>query len=135
MLVGGALVALGIGALVETGIDTPLSEPIEPVLGWNHTPLLGILEIAAGALLVLFSLRPGGRWMVALVGAALVAGGIMVAAETDWTVDELGAEQGFAWVPIVAGAVALLAALLTPRRYQRASGVPVVDEDRRATVH
>ena len=38
----------------------------------------------------------------------------MILAEMDWTVDELGAEQGFGWVPICVGAVAVLAAILTP---------------------
>ena len=126
LLTGAGLIALGVVALVQTGVDTPLSEPVEPVMGWDHTPWLGIFEIAAGALLVLFSLRPGGRWLVALVGAALIAGGVLILGEIDWTVDELKAEESFGWVPIVAGGIAILAALLTPRRYQRVTGTPVV---------
>ena len=124
ILVGAALVALGVVALIRTGIDAPLNQPVEDVMGYSHTPWLGILEVASGALLILFSLRPGGRWLVALVGLALIVGGIMIAAELDWTVDELGAESGYAWIPIIAGVVAVLAALLTPRRYQRMTGIP-----------
>ena len=124
ILVGAALVAYGVVALITTGLDTPLNQPVEDVMGYAHTPWLGILEVASGALLILFSLRPGGRWLVALVGLALIVGGIMIAAELDWTVDELGAESGYAWIPIVAGGVAVLAALLTPRRYQRMTGIP-----------
>jgi hypothetical protein len=125
LITGGALIALGVVALVKTGVDSPLSQPVEPILGWDHTPLLGIVEVVAGALLVLFSLRPGGRWIVALVGIALVVGGVLILGELDWIVDEFGAEQGFAWVPIVAGLVAILASLLTPRRHQRVTGVPI----------
>ena len=128
MIAGAALVALGVTALVQTGVDTPLSEPVEPVLGWDHTPLLGIIEIAAGALLIVFALRPGGRWLVAIVGAALIVGGGLILAEMDWAVDELGAEQEFGWVAIAAGAVAVLAAILTPRRYQRMTGTPVTEQ-------
>ena len=124
ILVGAALVAYGVVALITTGLDTPLNQPVEEVMGYAHTPWLGILEVASGALLILFSLRPGGRWLVALVGLALIVGGIMIAAELDWTVEELGAESGYAWIPIVAGGVAVLAALLTPRRYQRMTGIP-----------
>ncbi len=124
ILVGAALVAYGVVALITTGLDTPLNQPVEDVMGYAHTPWLGILEVASGALLILFSLRPGGRWLVALVGLALIVGGIMIAAELDWTVEELGAESGYAWIPIVAGGVAVLAALLTPRRYQRMTGIP-----------
>lgn len=127
LLAGAALVALGVYALVSTGVDTPLNQPVESVLGWNHTPMLGIVEIGSGALLVLLSLRPGGRWLVGLIGVALIGGGILILGELDWTIDELGAEQGYAWVPIIAGAVAVLGSLLTPRRHQRMTGVPVVD--------
>lgn len=124
MLVGAALVVLGIFALIATGLETPLDQPVEEVLGYGHTPLLGIIEVVAGALLVIFSLRPGGRWIVALVGLALILGGLLVFAELDWTVEELGAERNYAWIPIVAGAVALVSSLITPRRYQRMTGVP-----------
>ena len=124
MLIGAALVVLGVFALIETGIDTPLDEPIEQVMGYDHTPLLGIIEVGAGALLILFALRPGGRWFVAVLGLALVLGGLLVLAEIDWTVDKLGAESSYAWIPIVAGLAVLLSSLLTPRRHQRMTGVP-----------
>ena len=63
ILVGAALVAYGVVALITTGLDTPLNQPVEEVMGYAHTPWLGILEVASGALLILFSLRPGvGGW-------------------------------------------------------------------------
>lgn len=125
-VIGGLLVALGVIALIATGLDTPLDQPVEDVLGWNHTPLLGLAEVGAGALLVLFSLRPGGRWFVAVIGVALVVAGVVMAGEADWTVENLGAEQGFGWLTAVVGAVVILAALITPRRHQTVTGVPVV---------
>ena len=124
LLIGAALVVLGVFALIETGIDTPLDQPVEQVMGYDHTPLLGIIEVGAGALLILFSLRPGGRWFAAVLGLALVLGGLLVLAEIDWTVDNLGAESSYAWIPIVAGLAVLLSSLLTPRRHQRMTGVP-----------
>jgi hypothetical protein len=124
MLVGAALIVLGVFALVATGIDTPLDQPVEAVMGYDHTPLLGILEVAAGALLVVFSLRPGGRWLVALVGVALVLGGLLILGELDWAVDELAAEQSYGWIPIGAGLLAIFSSLITPRRHQRMTGVP-----------
>jgi hypothetical protein len=127
MLVGAALIVLGVFALIATGLDTPLDQPVESVMGYDHTPMLGILEVAAGALLVVFSLRPGGRWLVAIVGLALVVGGLLILGELDWTVENLAAEQGYAWIPIGAGLIALLAAMLTPRRHQRMTGVPTHD--------
>ena len=124
VLVGAALIVLGVFALVATGVDTPLDQPVEEVMGYDHTPWLGIFEVGAGALLVLFSLRPGGRWLVAIVGLALVVGGLLILAELDWAVENLAVEQGYAWIPIAAGLIAILAALFTPRRHQRMTGVP-----------
>jgi hypothetical protein len=119
LLVGAALTALGIIALVQTGIDRPLNEPVEDVFGFGHAPWLGIGEVVAGVLLVLAAVRPGGRWLSALVGAGLVVVGVMIVAEMDWTAEHLGTEQSFGWIPIVAGALALLGAMMTPRRHQR----------------
>ena len=124
MLVGGALVVLGVFAVIETGVDTPLNQPVEDVLGYAHTPLLGIVEIGVGALLVLLSLRPGGRWFAAVLGLGLVLAGLLVLAELDWAVEELGVESVYAWIPIVAGLAVIVAALLTPRRHQRMTGIP-----------
>lgn len=126
-VIGGLLLAMGIIALIRTGIDRPLDQPVEDILGWDHTPLLGLFEVGAGALLVLFALRPGGRWFIGLIGLALVAAGVLIASENDWTVDNLRAEQGYGWLVALAGAIAALAALITPRRRQRFTGV-VVDE-------
>ena len=128
MRAGAALVAIGVATLVRTGVDSPLNEPVEPVLGWDHTPMLGIIEIVGGALLVVFAVRPGGRWLVGIIGAALLVGGGMILAEMDWTVEQLGAEESFGWVLVAAGAVAVLASVVTPRRYQRVTGIPVTEQ-------
>ena len=126
MVVGAALVVLGVFALIETGVETPLDQPVEDVLGYAHTPLLGIFEIGVGAVLVLLSLRPGGRWFVAVLGLGLVLAGLLVLGELDWAGEKLGADSAYAWIPITAGVAVIAAALLTPRRHQRMTGVPTV---------
>ncbi len=128
MLVGLALTAWGIIALVATGIDTPLDQPVEEVFGFDHTPWMGIGEVAAGVLLILAALRPQGRWLTGLVGVALIAAGAMILAEMDWAIEELSTEQSFGWIPIIAGALALLGTVLTPPRHQRVTETHVVDE-------
>jgi hypothetical protein len=123
-LAGITSLALGIFALVRTGVETPLDEPVESVLGWDHTAQLALIEIGVGVLLLLSSLRAGARWFGGLVGLAVIAGGILIVGQFDddvdqWIVDELGAERGFGWLAIGLGAVAVLGALIPRVRRTR----------------
>lgn len=116
---GIASVVLGVIAVVRTGLDGALSEPVETVLWWDHSALLGLVEIGAGALLILAALHPLLRWLGGLVGIAAIVGGIVVLADAEWAVDDLGTERDFGWVPIVLGAAAVLGALIPRVRHTR----------------
>ena len=69
VLAGAASLALGIAAVIATGLDGPLSEPVDEVLGWNHTALLGIIEMAAGVVMILSGLRAGAAGSAASSGS------------------------------------------------------------------
>jgi hypothetical protein len=112
VLAGVASLALGIVAIARTGLDGSLSEPVKPVLGWDHTALLGLFEIGAGVLMILGGLRAGARWFGGLVGLAVIVGGVLILGRLDWTVTRLGAERDFGWVAIVIGAVAVIGAAI-----------------------
>jgi hypothetical protein len=118
VLAGVASLALGIVAVVRTGLDGSLSQPVKPVLGWDHTALLGLFEIGAGVLMILGGLRAGFRWFGGLVGLAVIVGGVLILGRLDWTVTRLGAERNFGWVAIVIGAVAVIGAAI-PRIRRR----------------
>lgn len=119
LLAGAAALVLGIIAVVRTGIDDSLSDPVETVLWWDHTALLGLFEIGAGALMILGALHPAMRWLGGLVGLAAIVGGVLILAEVDWTMNELGATRDFGWVPIVIGAVAVIGAAIPRVRRTR----------------
>ncbi len=122
VLAGAAALALGVVAVARTGLEAPLSEPVEPVLGWDHTALLGLIEIGAGALMILSGLRAGARWIGGLVGIAAIVGGALILGRFDWAMTELGAERDFGWVAIAIGAVAVVgAAIPRVRRTRRVS--------------
>ena len=118
VLAGAASLALGIAAVAATGLDGPLSQPVDEVLGWNHTALLGIIEIGAGVVMILSGLRAGARWLGGLVGLAAIVGGALILGRLDWTMNELGAERDFGWVAIAIGAVAVIGAAI-PRVRRR----------------
>jgi hypothetical protein len=65
--VGGvALIAFGVFAVARAGLDSPLSDPQVQVLGLQHTAAIGLVELAVGAVLILFALNPRRapvRWL------------------------------------------------------------------------
>jgi hypothetical protein len=127
VLAGAASLALGIVAVARTGLDGPLSQPVEPVLGWDHTALLGLIEIGAGVVMVLAGLRAATRWIGGLVGIAAIVGGALVLGRLDWTMNELGAERQFGWVAIVIGAVAVVGAFVPRVRRTRRTVASTID--------
>ncbi len=112
LVAGAASLALGIVAVARAGLDGPLSQPVVEVLGWKHTALLGLIEIGAGAVMILSALRAGARWIGGLVGIAAIVGGALIVGQLDWTTTRLGTEQDFGWVAIGIGAVAVVGALI-----------------------
>jgi lysylphosphatidylglycerol synthetase-like protein (DUF2156 family) len=115
---GIALIVFGAVALVRTGVNSTWYEPVEQVLGMDHTPLLGAVEIGAGVLLVLAGIA-GARMLAALVAAAIGVGATIVAIEPDVANPELAMERDWAIALAIAGF--LVAFVLVASRERRRS--------------
>jgi lysylphosphatidylglycerol synthetase-like protein (DUF2156 family) len=115
---GIALIVFGAVALVRTGVNSTWYEPVEQVLGMDHTPLLGAVEIGAGVLLVLAGMA-GARMFAALVAAAIGVGATIVAIEPDVANPELAIERDWAIALAIAGF--LVAFVLVASRERRRS--------------
>jgi lysylphosphatidylglycerol synthetase-like protein (DUF2156 family) len=113
---GIALIVFGVLALVRTGVNSTWYEPVEQVLGMDHTPLLGAVEIGAGVLLVLAGLT-GARMFAALVAAAIGVAATIVAIEPDVANPEFAIERDWAIALAVGGFV--LAFILVASRERR----------------
>jgi hypothetical protein len=109
---GLALVVIGVVALTRAGTSGPMDQPVVSVAGFDHTAVLGIVEIVAGGLMALAAaMRSRGALLVVsmLVGAAA----IVAAIEPTIGGDSTAIEPAFAVIVAVgAGLVALLAAIL-----------------------
>jgi len=111
--IGGlALVVIGVVALTRAGTASPLDRPVVSVAGFNHTAVLGIVEIVAGGLMLLAaaSRSRGALFLISLIicGAAIAA-----AIEPSIGGDSTAIESSFAVIVAVgAGIVALLAMML-----------------------
>ena len=132
LLVGVAFIAVGVLALIRTGIDGSLETPVEEVLGYSHTAWLGLAEIGLGLVLVLAGTGAWGRPLSVVLGAAMIVAGVLVLAEPSEMPEELGLEEGFGWPLVLAGALVALAALVLPvwRSHQvKRDGDPVDRRD------
>jgi len=118
LVVGIGFTVLGIVAVAQTGFDADdLYTPVERVAGLPHSPLLGLIEIGFGVLMIAAAVVPGGaRTLMAFLGAAAVAFGIVTLADAaqDDLNEWLGVTDRSGWFYIIVGAVTLLAAFLSP---------------------
>jgi hypothetical protein len=135
-VVGVCAIALGVWALVKTGVNTDhIFTPTKDVLGLPHTPTLALGEIAFGVvLLVAAAFGRFGTFLIALAGAASFAFGVIVVSDSwsgrvhRWT----AAEHDSGWVFIGVGAVLVLAAVLPPlvsNHRARTSARPTIERE------
>lgn len=116
---GVALVVIGTLALARTGIDRSWYQPVDQVLGMDHTALLGAVEVGVGVVLVLAGLA-GARMLAALVALAVGTTATVVAIEPDVVDRELAIEQDWATVLAIAGfALAAVLIVSRERRHER----------------
>jgi hypothetical protein len=139
-VVGLCAVALGVWALIKTGVNTDhIFTPTKDVLGLPHTPTLALGEIVFGILLlVAAALGRFGTFLIALAGAALFAFGVIVVSDSwsgrvhRWT----AADHDSGWVFVGIGAVLVLAAILpllvSTRRVQTSERPPIERQPARA---
>ena len=123
LLAGAASLVFGVGAVMLGGLAGSVTEPVVQVLTYDHTPLLGLIEVGAGVVLVTCAFVPGGRWIAGPVGVAAIVGGALIVVELDWIQRNLAAEKRFGWVAIAIGAVAYLGAMVPARRPRSSSSV------------
>lgn len=128
-LIGLFLVILGGVALARTGLGS-LTSPTETVLGFAHTPLMGIIDVAAG-LFFLGAAASSARGSLIGLGLAAVAFGAIVAIEPDAFDQSLGGGRELGVLYVIVGAVAVLAGWAFPTtvvdRVATEDGAEVID--------
>ena len=116
---GAALATVGVVTLVRTGVDESWYRPVVEVAGIRHSPLLGAIEVAAGAALVL-ALLLGLRMVAALLALAGGIAATVVALEPSRVNPELAIERGWAIaLAVVSLALGLFLVATRDRRRER----------------
>lgn len=113
-LAGAALAVVGLVVLIRAGLNETWFQPRVEVLDATHTPLLGAIEIGAGALLIILGLA-GSRVLVAMAGIAGALVATAAAVEPEELNRELAIESWWAWVLAGVGVTLTLVALQAPR--------------------
>ncbi len=113
-VIGTALLLIGLIALVRAGTDGPWDQPVVEVLGFTHTAILGIIEIAFGVCLLLSAVtlsRAGATFFGALLGIGAFVGAV----QTESFERTLALESSFAWWLVFAAIVILVVSAIVPR--------------------
>jgi hypothetical protein len=117
-LIGAGYIVLATFALSRTGFDVNhLTTPTAHVWRWNHTPMLGMIELGFGIVMLAAALRPGtAKAFMALLSIAALGFGIvaLVNAFPHQIHDWLGVRRNNAWLYVATGIVGLLASGVSP---------------------
>ncbi len=108
------LAVMGAVAVIRAGTEGPLDEPIVAVAGFDHTAILGFIEIGAGILLLAVGLSRdrGGLLFVSI----LVAVAALIAAIEP--IEALAVERSFAVLIVIAAALIAALAALVPTMWR-----------------
>src|SRR3954454_6488040 len=116
--IGLGYVLLGLAALARTGLPIDhLDRPYREVMGFRHSPMLGVAEIGFGAWLLTAGLIAGGaRLLMAMLGTVATAFGVVlvlgVAPERVNAWFGVGAPYG--WLSVLVGVFVVITAFFLP---------------------
>jgi hypothetical protein len=111
-LLGLVLAFVGAVTLFKTGVGSDLTAPTVTVFGMVNSAAVGLIELAAGLLFVLFALSEDGRSLIGFLGVVAIIAGIIGLVASPQLRQDLGFDTNTAWFITVCGIVALIAAAI-----------------------
>lgn len=113
-VIGITILLVGLIAVVRAGLGGALSEPVVQVLSYDHTAILGLIEIGAG-LCLLLTASASSRSGEMLFGSLLAIAGFLGAVQSESFTETLALESAMGWIFAAAGLVIVIAVLFLPR--------------------
>jgi hypothetical protein len=126
-IIGVFLVVVGAFAIGRAGLDDSLNRPLVDVMGITQSTSVGLMELGAGLLLIGCAASEALRGLIGIIGALGLLAGIAGLAASAEIQDNIGFARDTAWLFVIWGAAALVAAFL-PSFYEsrRTVGEPGV---------
>jgi hypothetical protein len=118
-----ALGVIGAVALIRADLEGPLDEPIVVVAGFDHTALLGLIEVGAAVALLAASLS---RDRGAILFVSILIGTAALIAAIEPTVGSMGIERSYAVLVTIAMAALALVAAIEPSIWRTTRRVEVI---------
>jgi len=112
LLVGAAVTFVGMVSLFKTGVSSELNTPLTTVFGMTQSPAVGLIELAAGVLLILSAASESTRPLMGFIGALMMIAGIVATVANFEIQRDVGFDPDAGWFFAVAGFIALVAAML-----------------------
>ena len=125
------LLVLGAATLSNTGLSgNAITATKVTTWGFGGTAVMGLIEVAAGLLLILAGAIPGaGRGTMAFLGVLALGFGILILAAQPSLYDGLGVNHAAGWLFLITGIVNLLAAMLAPVFIDSHSSATAYDDE------
>lgn len=122
---------LGVAVLAKAGINANgFTSTHVDVLGFGHTPMMGVIELAFGLLLIMAGAVPGaGRGLMAFLGALALGFGVVVLVQQAAMFDSFGVRDANGWLYTFSGIVTLVAAVAAPIFFTGGRSAVAYDRD------
>jgi Domain of unknown function (DUF4383) len=122
---------LGALALARGGVSADgFTSTHVNVMGFDHTPLLGVIELVFGLLMIMAGAVPGaGRGTMAFLGTLALGFGVVILAVSASLYDALGVHEANGWLCLITGVITLVAAIAAPIIFSRSRHTVAYDHD------
>lgn len=121
-ILGVILLVMGGVALARTGLSS-LTGETATVLGFEHTALMGLIDIVAGLLFLVAAAAVAVRGQLTGISLLTAAFGAVMMIEPGAMSDALGGGSDLGLLYVVVGLLGLLAAMMSPTRVTEVEAV------------
>lgn len=109
---GIIMTIVGVVAVINSGVDSSLNEPLANSFGLEQSAAVGIAEIVLGLLILVGASTLAYRGAMGFFGAISLIAGVVIVAASATILGDIGSDRGTGWFGVIIGAVVIAASLI-----------------------